>query len=100
MHQGFLCLERLSFLFCQLNSLSVLLAAFWPHFLELNALQEGPTPLYVDNEAVIAMINKNWHTMRAPYIVIQHYATQQWRAKRRLLYVTSLGLSKTIIPNN
>ena len=41
---------------------------------ELDALQEGLTPLYINNEAAIAMINKNWPTTSAWHIEIQHLA--------------------------
>ena len=52
---------------------------------ELDALREGPTPLYIDNEAAIAMINENRPTTRARHIEIQHFAIQEWRAKNDLV---------------
>ena len=48
---------------------------------ELDALRPGPTPLCVDNEAAIAMINENRPTTRARHIEIQHFAIQEWRAQ-------------------
>ena len=39
----------------------------------------GPTPIYVDNEAAIAMVNDDRPTPRARHIDIQHFAIQEWR---------------------
>jgi hypothetical protein len=35
-------------------------------------------PLYVDNQAAIAMINENKPTPRSRHIDIQHFAIQEW----------------------
>jgi hypothetical protein len=43
--------------------------------------QEGPTPLYEDNMAAIAMINECRPTPRARHIDIQHFAIQEWRRR-------------------
>ena len=45
--------------------------------LELGFPQDGPTLLYNDNEAAIAMINENKPTPRARHISIQHFAIQE-----------------------
>ena len=52
---------------------------------ELDALRPGPTPLYVDNQAAIAMINESRPTPRARHIEIQHFAIQEWRNKGDIL---------------
>ena len=41
---------------------------------ELDALQEGPTPLYINNEAAIAMINKTGQLRTPGMLKIQHFA--------------------------
>ena len=41
----------------------------------------GPTVLYEDNQAAIAMINENRPTPRSRHIDIQHFAVQEWRAR-------------------
>ena len=52
---------------------------------ELDALRPGATPLYVDNQAAIAMINESRPTPRARHIEIQHFAIQEWRKKGDIL---------------
>ena len=52
---------------------------------ELDALKEGPTPLYIDNETAIAMVNKNRPATRARHIEIQHLTIQEWRAKKEVI---------------
>ena len=47
---------------------------------ELNGLTEGPTPLYIDNEAALNVINERRPTPRARHVEIQHFAIQEWRA--------------------
>ena len=42
---------------------------------------DGATPLLVDNEAAIAMVNESRPTPRARHIEIQHFAIQEWRNK-------------------
>jgi len=46
--------------------------------LELGYPQDGPTPLYADNQAAIAMINEDKPTSRSRHIKIQHYAILGW----------------------
>jgi hypothetical protein len=48
---------------------------------ELGFPPVGPTLLYEDNEAAIAMINDNRPTVRARHVDIQHFAIQEWRAR-------------------
>jgi len=48
---------------------------------ELGYPQHGPTPLYEDNQAAIAMINETKPTARSRHIDIQHFAIQEWRAR-------------------
>ena len=47
---------------------------------ELRGLAEGPTPLYIDNEAALNVINERRPTPRARHVEIQHFAIQEWRA--------------------
>jgi hypothetical protein len=46
---------------------------------ELGFEQKGPTPLFEDNQAAIAMINDQKPTPRSRHIDIQHFAIQEWR---------------------
>jgi len=46
---------------------------------ELDAIRPGPSPMYIDNEAAIHMINERRPTPRARHIEIQHFAIQEWR---------------------
>ena len=46
---------------------------------ELDAIRSGPIPLYIDNQAALAMINESRPTPRARHIEIQHFAIQEWR---------------------
>jgi len=48
---------------------------------DLNIPQDGPTPLYMDNQAAIAMINENKPTERSRHIDVQHFAIQEWRRR-------------------
>jgi hypothetical protein len=48
---------------------------------ELDCTQEQPTPLYMDNEAAIAMINERKPTTRSRHIDIQPFAIQEWRQR-------------------
>ena len=48
---------------------------------ELGFEQDGATPLYVDNQAAIAMINEGHPTPRSRHIDIQHFAIQEWRQR-------------------
>ena len=47
----------------------------------LEAIRPGVTPLFVDNQAAIAMVNESRPTPRARHIEIQHFAIQEWRDK-------------------
>ena len=51
---------------------------------QLGFVQDKPTPLYVDNQAAIAMINERRPTPRSRHIDIQHFAIQEWRAAREI----------------
>jgi hypothetical protein len=48
---------------------------------ELGFPCSGPTPLYEDNQAAIAMINESRPTPRIRHLDIQHFAIQEWRAR-------------------
>ena len=45
---------------------------------ELDAMVEGPSHLYIDNKAALAMINESRPTPRARHIETQHFAIQEW----------------------
>ena len=63
---------------------------------ELGYPQSGPTPLYEDNQAAIAMINEDRPTERSRHIDIQHFAIQEWRARGiiRMVYIpTSINVA-------
>jgi hypothetical protein len=49
--------------------------------MEFGFPQDGPTPLYEDNMAAIAMINESKPTTRSRHIDIQHFAIQEWRRR-------------------
>ena len=49
--------------------------------LEFGFPQDGPTPLYEDNMAAIAMINERKPTPRSRHIDIQHFAIQEWQQR-------------------
>ena len=46
--------------------------------MELDAMRPGPSPMCIDNQAAVAMINESRPTPRARHIEIQHFAIQQW----------------------
>lgn len=46
---------------------------------DLGYPQDGPTPLYEDNESCIKMINAGRPTERSRHIDIQHFAIQDWK---------------------
>jgi hypothetical protein len=46
---------------------------------ELGYAPSGPTPLFVNNQAAIAMVNENRPTPRARHIDIQCFTIQDWR---------------------
>ena len=45
---------------------------------DLGFVQEGPTPLYEDNESAINIVNHRVPTERSRHIDIQHFAIQDW----------------------
>ena len=48
---------------------------------ELDALRQGPSRMFIDNEAALAMINEFRPTPRARHIDIQYFAIQEWRQR-------------------
>jgi hypothetical protein len=52
---------------------------------ELGFTQQGPTPLYEDNQAAIAMINECKPTPRSRHIDIQHFAIQEWQREKSII---------------
>jgi hypothetical protein len=52
----------------------------WSVLHELSFGQSKLTPLYVDNQAAIAMVNERKPTPCSQHIHIQHFAIQEWRA--------------------
>ena len=54
---------------------------------ELKATRPGPSPLYIDNQAALAMINESRPTPRARHIEIQHFAIQEWAKAGDILMV-------------
>lgn len=48
---------------------------------ELGFPCQGPTPLFEDNQAAIAMVNECRPTPRVRHLDIQHFAIQEWRAR-------------------
>jgi hypothetical protein len=46
---------------------------------ELDFSQDGPTPLYEDNLAAIAMFNQKKLTSHLRHIDIQYFAIQKWK---------------------
>ena len=47
---------------------------------DLAALPDGPSPLHIDNEAALNIVNEYRPTPRARHVDIQHFAIQEWRA--------------------
>ena len=60
---------------------------------ELDDLREGPTPLYIDNQAAIVIINKNWPTTRASHIKFNISPFKSGELRRSCLCGTFQGLS-------
>lgn len=52
---------------------------------ELGFPPDGPTVLYEDNEATIAMINENRPTARARHVDVQFFAIQEWRRRNDIV---------------
>ena len=48
---------------------------------ELGFPQDGPTSLYEDNQAAIAMINGDKPSPRSRHVDIQYFAIQEWQSK-------------------
>ena len=62
------------------------LVLYFRHILEeLDALADGPTILYIDNQAALHMINENRPTERARHVAVQHFAIQEWRQAKLIL---------------
>ena len=47
--------------------------------MELGFPQDGPTPIYEDNQSAINMINARVPAERSRHIAIQHFAIQDWK---------------------
>ena len=52
---------------------------------DLGYPQSEPTTLYEDNAAAILMVNANRPTPRSRHIDIQHFAIQEWKARREIV---------------
>ena len=48
---------------------------------ELGFQQEGPTPIYEDNESAITIVNSRKPTERSRHIDIRFFAIQDWKAR-------------------
>ena len=48
---------------------------------ELGFTQEGPTPIYEDNESAITIVNSCKPTERSRHIDIRFFAIQDWKAR-------------------
>jgi len=64
---------------------------------DLGFPQRRPSPLYVDNESAIAMINENKPTTRSRHIDIQYFAIQEWREAGEIKMIHIPGI---INPSN
>ena len=51
---------------------------------ELGFVQDGPTMLHEDNQAVINIVNNSQPTSRTRHVAIQTFAIQEWRAKKEI----------------
>lgn len=71
-------------------------AKYLPYVLqELDAIQSGPTKLFIDNVAALQMINKNRPTLSARHIEPQHFAIQECLQKGDLIMEHLLGRIKS-----
>lgn len=52
---------------------------------QLGFAPSGPTVLYEDNEATMAMINENRPTARARHVDVQFFAIQEWRSQKLII---------------
>ena len=52
---------------------------------DLGFPQKGPTTLYEDNQAAIAMVNESKPTARSRHIEIQHFAIQEWQRREQII---------------
>ena len=59
---------------------------------KLGFTQLRPTPLYVDNQAAIAMVNERRPTACSRHINIQHFAIQEWLAAGDIIMRHILGI--------
>ena len=59
---------------------------------ELKATRAGPSPLYIDNQAALAMINESRPTPRARHIEIQHFAIQEWAKAKDIIMIHLPGV--------
>ena len=61
-------------------------------FQELGVLRPGPSRMFVDNQAALAMINESRPTPRARHIDTQHFAIQEWRLNGDIIMLFLAGL--------
>jgi hypothetical protein len=59
---------------------------------ELGFPQDGPTPIYEDNESTIKIVNAGRPTVRTRHIDIQFFAIQDWKAAGDLVLVHIPGI--------
>ena len=52
---------------------------------ELKALKPGPSPLLIDNEAALKVINERRPTPRVRHVNIQQFAIQEWREAKLIV---------------
>lgn len=62
---------------------------------ELEAMRPGPSPMCIDNQAAMAMINESKPTPRARHVEIQHFAIQQWCQAKELHMKFLPGVTNT-----
>ena len=58
--------------------------------IQLESMAPGASPMYIDNEAALAMINESRPTARARHIETQHFAIQEW-CKAKDLYMRHIA---------
>ncbi len=57
----------------------------WSVLADLGFPQKGPTTLYEDNQAAIAMVNESKPTARSRHVEIQHFAIQEWQRREPIV---------------
>ena len=62
---------------------------------ELGFLKAGATPLHIDNQACVHMINDNKPTSRTRHVWIHWFAIQEWRQRQ---LIKAINLPGTILP--